>query len=78
MLLDAGSEIDATDSEGRTPLHLVAGGLGHHRRNVVRFLRFRGAPLDARDARGRRPADVVVEGLRTTAALRRLLEGRTA
>ena len=56
-LLDAGAGIDAADSAGRTPLHVLAGGHGRYRKSAIQLLHYRKASLDARDVSGRRPVD---------------------
>jgi ankyrin repeat protein len=73
MLLDAGADIDAADSAGRTPLHILASGHGRYRKGAIRLLRYRGARLDLRDVSGRRPVDLVPDNFPATAAIRRLL-----
>lgn len=74
VLIDAGANLNATDSSGRTPLHVLAGGQGRYRKSVIQLLRSRNARLDLRDANGRRPVDAVPDGLPASDVIRRLLE----
>jgi ankyrin repeat protein len=57
MLLDAGVDINAADSTGRTPLHGAA-ILGMDK--VVQFLAEHGAKLDVKDRRGFTPLDAAL------------------
>lgn len=56
VLIDAGSDVNALDSSGNTPLHVSAGS-GHV--DVVRLLLDNGADLYAVDKEGLTPADVL-------------------
>jgi len=57
MLLDAGLDINAADTNGRTALH---GAALQGYDQVVRFLAARGATLDVKDKRGFTPLDVAI------------------
>jgi hypothetical protein len=57
LLLDAGLDINTTDTTGRTALH---GAALQGYDQVVRFLAERGAKLDIKDKRGFTPLDVAM------------------
>lgn len=52
-LIDAGASLTATDSDGRTALHLAAGSGSLRAPEFMQLLLDRGAPIDAADTKGR-------------------------
>jgi ankyrin repeat protein len=71
----AGTDVDAKDYSGRTPLHDAAYG-GH--REITELLLAKGADVNAKDGIGRTPLDVAIANDRTeTANLLRKHGGKT-
>jgi len=77
LLLDAGLDINSYNDLGQTVMHAVAmrgrGGQEEgpntvESRDLIRFLKSKGARLDVKDKAGRTPLDVAVDAKNVTAA----------
>jgi ankyrin repeat protein len=69
--LELGLDINATTTNGDTPLHVAVSGRGSPK--IVRYLVERGANLDAKDKRGRTPLDLATASRRERQDLVELL-----
>lgn len=61
LLIDRGADIEATDKDGCTPLHVA---VGVHNRNVaatIKMLLSAGANVNSRDANGRTPLNLAIQ-----------------
>jgi len=72
--LNDGAEVNAKNSDGRTPLHLAAFG-GH--KEIVELLIAKGGDVNARDFLGMTPLNMAA-GHKETAELLRKHGGKTA
>ncbi|MEL6321251.1 MAG: ankyrin repeat domain-containing protein [Cyanobacteria bacterium J06626_14] len=57
LFLQAGVNINATNNDGDTPLHIA---IRHHRLNVAQFLIERGARINERNYEGHIPLNMVL------------------